>query len=50
MKSFTFQTLLLFILATTSVATAAPTKLSPEEAKQLAIEAYIYGYPLVTME
>jgi hypothetical protein len=29
---------------------AAPVKLSPDEAKQLAVEAYIYGYPLITME
>ena len=26
------------------------TELSPEQAKELAIEAYIYGYPLVSMD
>jgi hypothetical protein len=29
---------------------AAPQKMSPDEARELAVEAYIYGYPLVTME
>ncbi len=29
---------------------AEPAKLSPGEARQAAIDAYIYGYPLVTME
>ncbi|MFO0788955.1 MAG: DUF1254 domain-containing protein [Pirellulales bacterium] len=45
--------LIVFLAAVASPllsATAAQTKLSPSEAKQLAIEAYIYGYPLVTME
>src|SRR5262245_20951414 len=32
------------------VAQQPAAELSPEEAKQLAIDAYIYGYPLVTME
>ena len=27
-----------------------PEKLSPEEAKAIALDAYVYGYPLVTME
>jgi hypothetical protein len=42
--------LLLALIAASSFAAAAETKLSPAEAKQLAVEAYIYAYPLVTME
>ena len=30
--------------------TTAQSKLTPDEAQQLAVDAYIYGYPLVTME
>ncbi|HMP05446.1 MAG TPA: hypothetical protein PJ982_03770, partial [Lacipirellulaceae bacterium] len=36
-----------------AVGTTSPSaaqSLSPAEAKQLAVEAYIYGYPLITME
>jgi hypothetical protein len=37
-------------MLTGSLANGADSKLSPAEAKQLAVEAYIYGYPLITME
>jgi hypothetical protein len=41
---------LLLLIAACSTATAAEPKLSPAEAKEIAVEAYVYGYPLVTME
>jgi hypothetical protein len=50
MKNLIVCTALLCSVAVYSAATAAPAKLSPAEAKQLAVEAYIYAYPLVTME
>lgn len=37
-------------LALAAGATSAPGALSPADAKRLAIDAYVYGYPLVTME
>jgi hypothetical protein len=41
---------LALIAASTISASAAEPKLSPDEAKQIAVDAYIYGYPLITME
>lgn len=38
------------LLTTASATSAAETRLTPAEAKPLAIDAYIYGYPLITME
>jgi hypothetical protein len=40
----------LTLLSTSSVIAANPGELSPDEAKQIAIDAYVYGYPLVTVE
>ena len=40
----------LSILTTASSVSAETEKLSADEAKQIAIDAYIYGYPLVTIE
>jgi hypothetical protein len=39
-----------FLLAAMSAEIRAMEKVAPEEAKAIGIEAYIYGYPLVTME
>src|SRR5262245_44213550 len=47
-RRFAFVTLIL--IAICSRTHAAESKLSPAEAKELAVEAYVYGYPLVTME
>lgn len=41
--------ILLLSLPTAAVAQPSPG-LSPAEAKEIAIDAYVYGYPLVTME
>lgn len=37
-------------LAAGNVSAASDKSLSPQEAKDIAIDAYIYGYPLVTMD
>ena len=42
--------LALVIAACSSPVASAESKLTPAEASELAIDAYIYGYPLVTME
>jgi hypothetical protein len=38
------------VLVTPAVGVLAGEKLAPEDAKAIVVEAYIYGYPLVTME
>ncbi len=50
MKCLVLPIVILCVSVAHSPVTAAPSKLSPAEAQQLAVEAYIYGYPLVTME
>jgi hypothetical protein len=47
-----FKRLHLFaIVAMLSFATTAPAQeLTPQEAESIAVDAYVYGYPLVTME
>ncbi len=52
MKTVTLAILLgaLIFTASFSGCTDSKSKLTPEEAKQLAREVYIYAYPLVTME
>jgi hypothetical protein len=40
----------IFISLAASSAVAQTGELTPDEAKRLAIDAYVYGYPLVTME
>jgi hypothetical protein len=42
--------LALGVIALTCAPTAAQEKLNEQEAAEIGIEAYIYGYPLVTME
>lgn len=41
---------LMFLLTGTSLILAHDSALSDEEAEKIAVEAYIYGYPLITME
>ncbi len=43
-------TLLIACFATHQANAANAQSLTPDEAKEIALEAYIYGYPLVTME
>src|SRR6185295_8425284 len=43
-------TAILCLAVTSALPAAGESKLSSAEAKQLAIDAYIYGYPLITME
>jgi len=50
MKVFALTLVIVLSLAHHPSATAATDSLSPDDAKELAVEAYIYGYPLVTME
>jgi len=38
------------LIGVSTAAMAEPAKPSPGEARQIAIDAYVYGYPLVTME
>jgi hypothetical protein len=55
MKTTTFRTvacllaLLLFLRLSTAHAQTA-NRISAQEAKQIAVDAYVYGYSLVTME
>ncbi len=50
MRNVAFSIIALLIAAACSPANAAEFKLTPEGAKDYAIDAYIYAYPLVTME
>jgi hypothetical protein len=43
-------TYLATILALAFATTTRADEISPDEARQIAIDAYVYGYPLVTME
>ena len=49
----TYSSIIILIIVATSFALSSCSNkpaVTPEEAKQIAEEAYIYGYPLVTME
>lgn len=48
--SFKMRILALALLVGFSTATTSAQQLSPEEAKQIAIDAYIYGYSLITTD
>ena len=45
-----FQTCLLLTVALLISVPASAAELSPQEASEIASDAYVYGYPLVTME
>src|SRR5262247_1839471 len=45
-----FLTIVIILAAALATAQQMTRKLTEDEARSLAIEAYIYGYPLVTME
>jgi hypothetical protein len=49
-KLFLCWTLALSVVGITTLCTAEQKKMSEREAQKLGTEAYIYGYPLVTME
>src|SRR5574340_1089328 len=50
-KGFCFSAIALSVAMVFSAsATATPVKVSPEEAYQIGMEAYVYLYPLITMD
>lgn len=50
LKVFTWALVLLFCSTFAAANTQATNKVSVQEARQIAEDAYIYGYPLITME
>lgn len=50
MKPFAVALVLVALATPPHSSAAEPAKLSADDARELAIETYIYGYPLVTME
>jgi hypothetical protein len=50
LKVFTWAIVLLFCSTFAAANTQATNKVSVQEARQIAEDAYIYGYPLITME
>jgi hypothetical protein len=49
-KSYAWAVCALAAMTTASNAAAQSTKLTADEARQIAVDAYVYGYPLVTIE
>ena len=43
-------TILIFIAILAFTSCSKKSEITPDEAKQIAVDAYIYGYPLITME
>lgn len=49
-KRFGFVAVVLFLGIGLGTAQAGGSKLTPDEAKQIAVDAYIYGYSLITTD
>lgn len=50
MKHLGMLTIVLALMLSAIARGSQPEQLTPDQAKQIAIDAYIFGYPLVTME